>query len=247
MLLDDQIQRRKCLTVCCFLYAIFILVCFTLTGSSQAIPNANPIRTGEKCESPKPLLLRPANTDMSKPPLTYPELITALNAKKLPTGMTKEKLMAKLVADVKQLKVDKPLTEDHEDDLLQSGATTELLAAIRTNSPEPFRDDEIASGTVVYKFENPHDGNWTSFYELYSATSGLLDLLAKNSNSKAQIFIHVGAEEYLTEAYEQEDDIRSFLSGRRYPMNRVRIRVLSSDVGQKVTTYYCVSPPPTVF
>ena len=66
-------------------------------------------------------------------PLTYPKILTALNAT-LPKGWTKERLIEKLIADVKQLKVDKPLTADREDDLRQSGATDELIEAIRQNS-----------------------------------------------------------------------------------------------------------------
>ena len=68
-------------------------------------------------------------------PLTYPKILTALNAT-LPKGWTKERLIGKLVADVKKFKVDKPLTPDREDDLRQAGATDELIEAIRTNSPK---------------------------------------------------------------------------------------------------------------
>jgi len=67
-------------------------------------------------------------------PLTYPQILTALNAK-LPVGVTRTKLLSKLVTDVKSRKVDKPLTSDREDDLRQAGATDELIDAIRINSP----------------------------------------------------------------------------------------------------------------
>ena len=66
--------------------------------------------------------------------LTYPMLITALNAK-LPKGMTRQNLITKLIDDVKKRGVDKPLTPDREDDLRQAGATNELIDAIRSNSP----------------------------------------------------------------------------------------------------------------
>lgn len=67
-------------------------------------------------------------------PLTYPKVLTALDAT-LPKGWTKQTLIEKLIADVKRLKVDKPLTPDREDDLRQDGATDELIKVIRTNSP----------------------------------------------------------------------------------------------------------------
>jgi len=68
--------------------------------------------------------------------LTYPELITALNSK-LPNQVFKNKgeLIKWLVLQVKSRKVDKALSKDREDDLLQAGATDELLAAVRANSP----------------------------------------------------------------------------------------------------------------
>jgi len=68
--------------------------------------------------------------------LTYPELITALNTK-LPNQVFKNKgeLLKWLILQVKSRKVDKALSKDREDDLLQAGATDELLAAIRANSP----------------------------------------------------------------------------------------------------------------
>src|SRR5690349_6971891 len=131
MFFSDGIGSGKCIFGRCALYAALVLVCSTLTGSGQPV-FVPPIKTGEKCESPKPLNLRPVNTNKTKPSLTYPELITALSSKKLPAGMTREKLMAKLISDVKKLQLDKPLTGDREDDLIQAGAWAELLTAIRT-------------------------------------------------------------------------------------------------------------------
>jgi formylglycine-generating enzyme required for sulfatase activity len=69
-------------------------------------------------------------------PLTYPQIITALNTT-LPNDAfkTKQQLIAFLISDVKRRKVDKPLTPDREDDLRQAGATDELIDVIRANSP----------------------------------------------------------------------------------------------------------------
>jgi TonB family protein len=69
-------------------------------------------------------------------PLTYPEIITALQTK-LPNQVFRNKtqLIAFVVAQIKRRKVDKPLTSDREDDLRQAGATSELVQIIRTNSP----------------------------------------------------------------------------------------------------------------
>jgi tetratricopeptide (TPR) repeat protein len=68
--------------------------------------------------------------------LTYPEVNTALQTK-LPNQSfkTKADLIAWLILQVKQRKIDKPLTDDREDDLRQAGATGELIDAIRENSP----------------------------------------------------------------------------------------------------------------
>jgi formylglycine-generating enzyme required for sulfatase activity len=69
-------------------------------------------------------------------PLTYPQIITALNTP-VPNDAfkTKAQLIAFLIADVRKRKVDKPLTDDREDDLRQAGATDELIEVIRANSP----------------------------------------------------------------------------------------------------------------
>ena len=74
--------------------------------------------------------------DAQTRPITYPQLITALGSKiPNPTFKTKEQLITFLIADVKKRKVDKPLTQDREDDLRQAGATDELIEVIRANSP----------------------------------------------------------------------------------------------------------------
>ena len=69
-------------------------------------------------------------------PLTYPEIVTALNTK-LPNQSFKNKteLINWLIIQIKQRKVDKPLTKDREEDLRQAGATEALINAIRANSP----------------------------------------------------------------------------------------------------------------
>lgn len=68
--------------------------------------------------------------------LTYADLGTALNAK-LPNQSFKNKseLIKWLIIQVKNRKVDKPLTADREDELRQAGATDDLIAAVRSNSP----------------------------------------------------------------------------------------------------------------
>jgi TonB family protein len=70
--------------------------------------------------------------------LTYPEISTALNAK-LPNQsfQNKEQLLRFIIVQVRNRKVDKPLTQDREEDLRQAGATDELIDAIRANSPKP--------------------------------------------------------------------------------------------------------------
>ncbi len=68
--------------------------------------------------------------------LTYPEINTALQTK-LPNQSFKNKaaLINWIILQVKKRKVDKALTQDREDDLRQAGATDELIAVIRANSP----------------------------------------------------------------------------------------------------------------
>lgn len=70
--------------------------------------------------------------------LTYPEIITALQSK-LPNRSFKNKaeLVTWIITQVGLRKLDKPLSEDREDDLLQAGAPKELIDAIRENSPPP--------------------------------------------------------------------------------------------------------------
>jgi len=70
--------------------------------------------------------------------LTYPEINTALQTK-LPNPSlpfkTKPELIKWIITQIKQRKVDKPLTRDREDDLRQAGATDEMIDAVRANSP----------------------------------------------------------------------------------------------------------------
>lgn len=71
-------------------------------------------------------------------PLTYPEMLTALQTR-IPNQSfrTKTELINWLIAQVRRRKMDRPLTKDREDDLRQAGATDELIAVIRSNSPVP--------------------------------------------------------------------------------------------------------------
>lgn len=68
--------------------------------------------------------------------LTYPEINTALRTK-FPNRLFKNKVeMNKwIILQIRTRKIDKPLTKDREDDLRQAGATDELIAAIKANSP----------------------------------------------------------------------------------------------------------------
>ena len=76
--------------------------------------------------------------------LTYPELSTALQVK-LPNQSFKNKteLISWLIGQVKTRKIDKPLTRDREDDLRQAGATDDLIAAIKANSPALPKEDPV--------------------------------------------------------------------------------------------------------
>ncbi len=76
------------------------------------------------------------NVEAQTRPLTYPELITALQSK-LPNQVfsTRSEMITWVITQIRSRKVDKPLTKDREDDLRQAGATEELIDAIRANSP----------------------------------------------------------------------------------------------------------------
>lgn len=79
----------------------------------------------------------PAVTAQTKP-LTYPEIITALNTKlPKPFFKTKVELLTWMIGEIKKRKIDKTLTADREEDLRQAGATDELIEVIRQNSPPP--------------------------------------------------------------------------------------------------------------
>ena len=88
-------------------------------------------------------------------PLTYPEIITALNTK-LPNSVFKNKtqLLNFLLTQIRQRKVDKPLTDEREDLLREAGATDELIETIRENPFGAFDTDapsvpKTVSGGVV--------------------------------------------------------------------------------------------------
>lgn len=69
-------------------------------------------------------------------PLTYPEIISTLNTK-IPnkTFKNKTQLINWLIAEIKQRKVEKPLTDEREEFLRAAGATDELIEVIRGNLP----------------------------------------------------------------------------------------------------------------
>lgn len=79
----------------------------------------------------------PSSVAQNKP-LTYPEIVTALNTT-LPKQFfkTKADLLRWLNEEIKKRKVDKTLTVDREEDLRQAGANDELIETIRGNSPMP--------------------------------------------------------------------------------------------------------------
>ena len=84
-------------------------------------------------------------------PLTYPEIMTALQTKlPNPVFRTKAQLLKFVITQIKLRKVDKPLTKDREDDLRQAGASEELVQVIRSNSPavkiQPL--DPVEAGPV---------------------------------------------------------------------------------------------------
>lgn len=71
-------------------------------------------------------------------PLTYQEIITALNAK-LPNSVFKNKtqLLEFVVSQIKARRVDSQLTKENETLLRKAGATDELIQTINQNSPNP--------------------------------------------------------------------------------------------------------------
>ncbi|HVQ56233.1 MAG TPA: TonB family protein, partial [Pyrinomonadaceae bacterium] len=87
--------------------------------------------------------------------LTYPEISTALNAK-LPNQsfQNKTELIKFIITQVKNRRVDKPLTPDLEEDLRQSGATEELLSVIRVNSPKPDPESVVDLGDLTSRATN---------------------------------------------------------------------------------------------
>lgn len=68
--------------------------------------------------------------------LTYAEINVALLTK-VPNDSfkTRAQLIKWITLQVRNRKVDKPLTKDREDDLRQAGATDDLITAIKANSP----------------------------------------------------------------------------------------------------------------
>ena len=87
--------------------------------------------------------------------LTYPELNTALNTK-LPNQSfeNKSELIKFIIVQIKNRRVDKPLTPDREEDLRQSGATEELISVIRANSPKPDPESVVDLGELTSRATN---------------------------------------------------------------------------------------------
>src|SRR6187431_2470727 len=87
--------------------------------------------------------------------LTYPELNTALNTK-LPNQSfeNKSELIKFIIVQIKNRRVDKPLTPDREEDLRQSGATEELISVIRANSPKPDPENIVDLGELTSRATN---------------------------------------------------------------------------------------------
>lgn len=117
-------------------------------------------------------------------PLTYPEIITALNTK-LPNKVfkTKTALINWLILQIKQRKIDKPLTEETEGLLRQTGATEDLITTIREQFPQiknPFNGYswDMISGDWELKNESLFQNNELSRPAL---------IIAKNINWSAYI------------------------------------------------------------
>lgn len=84
-------------------------------------------------------------------PLTYPELMTALQTR-VPNSAfrTKDELIRWVTTQVRTRKVDKPLTKDREEDLRQAGAPDAMIAAIRESSPAvPVEDKPVDLGELA--------------------------------------------------------------------------------------------------
>jgi TonB family protein len=89
-------------------------------------------------------------------PLTYPELITALQTK-VPNRAfrTKDELIRWVTSQIRSRRVDKPLTKDREEDLRQAGAPDTMIGAIRENSPPlPVVDEPVDLGELGGKAIN---------------------------------------------------------------------------------------------
>ncbi|NJM54049.1 MAG: TonB family protein [Blastocatellia bacterium] len=87
--------------------------------------------------------------------MSYPELITALNTK-LPNSVFRDKtqLLNFLITQIKQRKIDKPLSPDREEILREAGATTELIEVIRQNAIPLPTPKTIQVGVVNSKAIN---------------------------------------------------------------------------------------------
>ncbi len=84
-------------------------------------------------------------TRSNNAPLTYPQIITALNAK-VPNKVYRNKteVINYLIQAIKVRKIDAPLTKDIENLLLQSGASQILIKTIKENSVSSSGNKEVA-------------------------------------------------------------------------------------------------------
>lgn len=84
-------------------------------------------------------------------PLTYPEIITALNTK-LPNTAFKDKssLINFLITQIGQRKVEKNLSAEMETTLRESGATEDLIRTIKANVPSSVKSNPTQSFTKNY-------------------------------------------------------------------------------------------------
>lgn len=141
------------------------------------------------------LLFRSPIATAQVKPLTYPEIITALNTKlPKPFFKTKADLLTWLIGEIKKRKIDKPLTNDREEDLLQAGATEELIEVIRQNSPQLPKPEvtpiPIIKSTATPKPTPTADNSPPVKMEFVNIPSGSFDMGSNNADRVNEQPIH---------------------------------------------------------
>lgn len=126
-----------------------------------------------------PSIWHPQSVNAQTKPLTYPEIITALNTK-LPNKVFKNKtaLIDWLIVQIKQRKVDKPLTKETEEILRQSGGTDLLILAIQEQTPKLINPFDSYNWNVI-------SGDWKFDKESLLQNNELAKpalIVAKNTN-----------------------------------------------------------------